>query len=356
MYLESLGADPRVFALFESHAARGLILARVAVSQHHQYRLLAESGELEATPSGSLWHHAADSAQMPVSGDWVAARTINESHAIVEAVLPRKTLISRRAAGKRADEQAIAANVDLVLLVCGLDHDFNLRRLERYLALVSESGADAIVVLNKSDLCIDLPSRLDETAAVARRHPVVATNTTTEEGLRGLLPFLTGAKTIALLGSSGAGKSSIVNKLLGDNRFAVGEVREHDSRGRHTTTRRELMPLPGGGAIIDSPGMRELQLWATQNSLDQTFDDIAEIVSRCKFRNCSHSGEKGCAVSIAINEGLIAGERWSSYCKLLAEVKRHEEATDYRARSQRKNRDKAIERQIRAYYRLKGSL
>jgi ribosome biogenesis GTPase len=349
MFLESLGADACVRSLFQPYSARGLVLARVALSTHDRYRLLSEPGELEAEASGALWYQT-PRAGMPVAGDWVAARLSGPRQAIVEAVLPRKTVFSRRAAGRREDEQPLAANIDLVFLVCGLDADFNLRRLERYLTLTAEAGAGAVVVLNKADLSPDVDARVAETAAVARDVPVVTSSTRTPHGLDSVRSWLAYGRTIALLGSSGVGKSAIVNGLLGEERLRTGAVRASDGRGQHTTTFRELIPLEGGGALIDTPGMRELQLWAGQDSVDQTFSDIAEIAAGCRFRNCSHSGEMGCAVARAIAEGVLSGDRWQSYRKLSAEARRHEEITGYKAAAEKKKL-KAIHKGIRAFYR-----
>lgn len=353
MFFESLGADACVYTLFQPYAAQGLTLARVAVSQRNQYQLFTAAGELPAEASGALWHRTPNRAGMPVTGDWVAARVIDPSQAIVEVVLPRKTVFSRRAAGRREDEQPVAANIDLTFLVCGLDGDFNLRRLERYFTLTAEAGTEAVVVLNKSDLCPDIEARLRETAAVARGVPVVPATTRTPHGLDEVRAFLRPGRTVALLGSSGVGKSAIVNCLLEEERLRTGAVRESDSRGRHTTTHRELIPLPNGGAVIDTPGMRELQLWASQESVDQTFDEIAAIAAACRFRDCSHSGESGCAVARAIAEGAVSEERWTSYRKLTAEVRRHEEMTNPVAAAERKKRDKAIHKSMRAFYRQK---
>jgi ribosome biogenesis GTPase len=355
MSLESLGADAAVFRLFEPHAAQGRVLARVAVAQRDHYQLLTEAGELSAEASGALWYRTPDAAGMPTTGDWVAARVVGTGLAIVEAVLPRKTVFSRRSAGRREDQQPVAANVDLVFLVCGLDADFNLRRLERYMTLASEAGVEAVVVLNKTDLCTNIEARLAEAASVARGVPIVPATTVTPHGMDGLRAFLAYGRTIALLGSSGVGKSAIINALLGEERLPTGAVRESDGRGQHTTTRRELIPLEGGGAVIDTPGMRELQLWAGQASVDRTFGEIAEMASACRYRDCSHSGESGCAVARAIAEGTVSGERWESYRKLTAEAKRHEEKTDRAAAAERKRRDKILHRGIRAFYRLTDS-
>ena len=351
MHLESLGADTTIHGAFETYAAQGLVLARVAMAHRDQYRLYTELAELAAEPSGALWYRAPDRASMPVVGDWVAARIVAPDQAIVEAVLPRRSCFSRRAAGRREEEQPLAANIDLVFLVCGLDGDFNLRRLERYLTLAAESGASAVVVLNKADLCDDLPARLAGTAAVATGRPVVSLSARDGDGLEGLTAFLAPGRTVALLGSSGVGKSNIVNRLLGEERLPTAEVRPSDSRGRHTTTRRELVPLAHGGALIDTPGMRELQLWAGQESVGRAFEEIAEIGATCRYRDCSHSGEQGCAVARALEDGTIASERWESYRKLLGEARRHEHMTDPLAALEHKKKLKAMFRAQRQHYK-----
>jgi ribosome biogenesis GTPase / thiamine phosphate phosphatase len=355
MSMESLGADTAVQRAFQPYAAQGLVLARVVTSQRDLYRLITAAGEIHAEASGALWYRTPGRSGMPATGDWVAARVVDPLQAIVEAVLPRKTLLSRRAAGRRDDEQPIAANIDLVFLVSGLDGDFNLRRIERYLTLTAESGAGAVVVLNKADICTDLDARLAETAEIARGAPVVPASTRVPGGLDGLRAFLAYGRTVALLGSSGTGKSTIINCFLGEERFRTGDVRESDSHGRHTTTHRELIPLAAGGALIDTPGMREIQLWAGQESVDLVFREIAEIASGCRFRDCSHSGETGCAVTRALAEGMVSDERWQSYRKLIAEARRREETTDRAAAAERKRKNKTMQRAKRAFFRLQDS-
>jgi ribosome biogenesis GTPase len=293
-----------------------------------------------------------DLNQVLVQFDKMLRRLVGEdigpAQALVEAVLPRRTCLSRCAAGSGIDEQPLAANVDLVFLVCGLDGDFNLRRLERYLALTAGSGASAVIVLNKADLCSDLAGRMVETAAIARSTPVVAASAVDPCGLDDLRRFLTKGSTVALLGSSGAGKSTIANRLLGEERFRTAEVRKGDSRGRHTTVRRELTPLPCTGALIDTPGLRELQLWTGRESVDAVFDDVAAVAEGCRFRDCTHSGEPGCAVAAALDRGEVDSGRWASFRKLRAEAEWHESMADPLSALERKRKWKSIRKQARA--------
>lgn len=349
MFLERLGADQAVYGAFSSYAQQQMVLARVAIAQRDLYYLYTEDGCAHAEPSGRLYYRTPGRSSLPVTGDWVAARVVGPEQALVEAVLPRRTCLSRRAAGSRNEEQPLAANVDGVFLVCGLDGDFSLRRLERYLALVATSGASPVVVLNKADLCADLAGRIVETAAVARSAPVVAASTLDPRGLDALRRFVKPGATIALLGSSGVGKSTIANRLLGDERFRTAEVRMRDSRGRHTTARRELVPLPHTGALIDTPGLRELQLWAGPESIDAVFDDITAIAENCRFRDCTHSGEPGCAVAAALERGQVDTDRWASFQKLRAEAEWHEAMADPLAALERKRKWKAIHKQARAF-------
>ncbi len=357
MLLESLGADARIFGAFQSYAAQGLLLGRVALSQRDRYHLDTESGELAAEPSGALWYRAPDRAAMPVAGDWVAARSVAPGQAIVEAVLPRRTCFSRRAAGTREEEQPVAANIDMVFLVCGLDGDFNLRRLERYLTLAAQSGAEPVVVLNKSDVCAEADARRAEAASVAGAMagaaPIVICSAREAAGVDALAAFLRPGRTVALLGSSGVGKSTIVNRLLGEERLPTREVRLSDSRGRHITTHRELVPLDAGGALIDTPGMRELQLWAGEESEERAFADIAGLAEQCRYRDCSHAGEPGCAVAEALAAGTLPLERWESYRKLRSEAQRHEILADRVAAQERKRKLKRMHQAAREFYKFR---
>jgi ribosome biogenesis GTPase len=347
--LTAIGLNDRVRTAFQPHAAKGHTLGRVSAVHREQYRIYTSQGEMKAEAIGALLYRAEHASDLPAVGDWVSAQLIGADEAMIHAVLPRSTGFSRRAAGDREQEQMIAANVDLVLIVCGLDHDFNPRRIERYLILARESGAEAVIVLNKADLCPEPEARIAEVSCIAGDTQIVATCAVSAEGIRPILPLIGPGRTVALLGSSGAGKSTLVNQLLGEQRQPMQEVRESDSRGRHTTTHRELLPLPTGGALIDTPGMRELQLWAGFDSLDSAFSDVAELAQQCHFRDCAHGVENGCAVQTALGEGTLAPERWQSYLKLRAEIAFHERKTDVNAAQAQKLKWKKIHKAMRVH-------
>ena len=344
--LAALGWSPSRAEEFVPHAAAGCVPARVAAQHRGGYVVYAESGERPAEVAGQLRHAALGAADLPAVGDWVAVQdTPAADAATIYAVLPRRTVFSRKAAAE-AVEQVVAANVDVVLLVGAFGPDLNVRRLERYLAAGWDSGADPVIVLNKSDLADDLAGATAEVEAIAFGVPVLVVSAVDGTGLVGLARHSEGNRTVALLGSSGVGKSSLVNRLLGSERQDVEGLRA-DGKGRHTTTYRELIPLPGGGLVLDTPGMRELGLWQAGDGVDQSFADVVELAADCRFGDCAHRGEPGCAVLAAVADGRLAAERLESYRKLLRELRHLELKGDPRARAEARKRRRRFARSLR---------
>jgi len=352
--LIALGWTLRFEALFEPHREAGLIPARVSLEHTHIYRVLTGGEEWLARVVGRLRHNASSRADFPGVGDWVAVEPPSQAgDARIKAVLPRFSRFSRRAAGDPTEEQVVAANIDTVFIVGGLDHNFNPRRIERYLMVAWESGATPVIVLNKADLVDDPDGAVEEVRALAPAvdvHAVSARRPETLDLLRGHLGL---GRTGALLGSSGVGKSSIVNSLVGHDLIRTHQVRESDSRGRHTSTHRQLVTLPGGGLLIDTPGMRELQLWDT-GSLSETFTDVTDLAAQCRFRDCRHRDEPGCAVTAAVASGELPEARLESFRKLDAEREHAARQQDERALIERKRQGRVGAKALRKHLKDKG--
>lgn len=328
---------------FEGFRADGYTPGRIALEHKHMYRVYTEQGELLAEVSGKLRHQARSREDYPAVGDWVALQIRpSEERAIIHGVLPRFSKFSRKAAGNTTEEQIVAANVDTVFLVNALNQDFNVRRLERYLILAWESGATPVVILSKADLCGDAQAKAAEAESVAPGVPVHVVSSTSSMGLAELAPYIAEGQTVALLGSSGVGKSTLVNRLYGQDVQATAGIREDDGRGRHTTTHRELVLLPEGGLLLDTPGMRELQLWEADEGMSAGFRDVESLALECRFQDCTHRREPGCAVQEALRRGKLDRGRYGSYLKLQRELAFLSRKEDARMRLQERSRRKQI--------------
>lgn len=298
-----------------------LIPCRITLEHRNLYQVLGEAGELVAEVTGKFRHQSQSRADFPSVGDWVAVKIRPGEHrASIHAILPRKSSFSRKVAGLETDEQILSANIDTVFLVSGLDGDFNLRRIERYLTLAWESGVNPVLILNKADICPNIEERLSQVESVAFGLPVHTISAKEKQGLEVLSEYLGRGQTATFLGSSGVGKSTLINSLLGSELLKVREIREDDSRGRHTTTSRQLIILPEGGIVIDTPGMRSVMLWADEEGLKKAFDDIEELASRCRFGDCKHDTEPGCEIKQALEDGTLDPKRYHSYLKQQKEL------------------------------------
>ncbi|UCE66353.1 MAG: ribosome small subunit-dependent GTPase A [Candidatus Zixiibacteriota bacterium] len=331
MNLIDLGWNDFFKAHFESIDTRDVIPARIAVQQKDRYIILCEKGEFQSEVSGKYRHKALSKADYPTVGDWVSITIKPDGDgAVIHSLLPRKSKFSRKAvlAGGpkygdgKTEEQVLSANIDTAFIVSGLDGEYNLRRLERYVAVAWDSGTSPVVLLNKSDLCDDVDAIVSEVESTVIGAPVHSVSALITDSLEILKGYFGKGKTVSFLGSSGVGKSTIINSLLGYNRQKTGEVRESDSRGRHTTTYRELILLPEGGILIDTPGMREIEIWGDEDDLSKAFDDIEELATQCRFNDCGHGNEPGCAVNEALESGKLDPNRYQNYLKLQKELRR----------------------------------
>ncbi len=327
MTLDDWGWSPFFAEQLAAQNQSGLLPARVIRGEKNYFRVWSEQGELTVRFAGKIRHQAEGRVGLPVVGDWVLVKPQPDQRGVIQALLERKSSFARNLPGRRKgkgreriEQQVIAANIDLVLIVTGLDRDFNLRRIERYLTLVGGSGSEAAVLLNKSDLCDHAETRKTQVEEIAAGVPVHLCSARDPRQLDFIFDYLQPGRTLPLLGSSGVGKSTILNGLLGEERQKIGAVSDAVGKGRHTTTHRELFLLPQGGILMDNPGMRELHLWGEEEDLAESFTDIEELATACRFNDCQHRSEPGCAVSAAVVNGLLSAERLASYQKLKAEL------------------------------------
>lgn len=362
MNLNRLGWEAQFAQQFEEiNTDHYCLPARVIYAQRQLYGVVSERGQFQAQVSGRFRYQAASVADFPTTGDWVGIRVNREDAtdqnvAIIHFTLPRKTWLSRKAPGEKIEEQLICANIDRAFLVSGLDRDFNLRRIERYLSSIWEGGAEPVIVLNKVDLCHDLEAKMLDIGTVSFDLPVICTNALTGVGLEQLDEYLAEDKTVAFIGSSGVGKSTLINQLLGRKAQVTRELRS-DGKGRHTTAHRELFLIPGKGMVIDNPGMRELQLWAHEERVGDTFAEIEYLAEQCRFSDCRHLSEPGCAVLREVVAGNLDPKRLSSYLKQKQELEhlsRTESLTSkgrYNLRRQESRRwEKAIQHNFKDRY------
>ena len=324
------------------------LIGRIMLEHKHSYRVATEEGELLATVSGNYAHNAYARDHYPAVGDFVlVSKMPGEDRAIIHHLFERKSKFTRKMAGSQIDEQIVATNVDIVFLTMSLNADFNVRRLERYLVAAWDSGATPVIVLTKADLCDDVAHYVSEVESVAFGVDIVVVSALDGSGLDAVKAYVREGKTIALLGSSGAGKSTLVNALANSELMKVSDIREDDAKGRHTTTHRELIVLQDGGCIIDTPGMRELQLWDQDGSLTTAFSDIEKYASNCRYRDCTHKKEPGCAVNEAIRSGELNASRLTSFNKLQRELAYMERKANIQSRIEEKNKWKKISKQIK---------
>jgi ribosome biogenesis GTPase len=349
--LAVLGWTQRLDDAFTALARRDLIPARVAAMHRGRLDLIAADGPLAGTPSGRLVHTAADATELPAVGDWVAADPVT---GLVAAILPRRGGIARAAGDGRAEAQVLAANVDVVLAVGSLNRDLNLRRIERFLTLAADARAEALVVLSKADLSDDPAGDAGRVrAALGGEVPVLAISVVDGTGTDALAEWLRPGRTAVLLGSSGVGKTTLLNHLTGESRATL-PVRASDDRGRHTTSHRELVPLAGGALVIDTPGLRLPRIWDQASGLSTVFADVESLAAQCRFRDCSHSGEPGCAVAEAVADGRLAADRLRGMEKLAREEAALAARRDARLRSERRRETKQVTREMRRRYRDRG--
>ncbi|MBV1758606.1 MAG: ribosome small subunit-dependent GTPase A [Dethiosulfatibacter sp.] len=337
--LKEWGLDD--FVLKQISQSELSFLGRIVTEGNKIYKVITKEGMITGEVSGKAMYDASGTDDFPAVGDWVLLDRLDgqSGNAIILKVLQRKSKLSRKVAGKRFDEQIIATNIDTIFITMSVNNDFNIRRLERYLTIVWDSMAVPVILLTKIDLCQNIDDKMLEIEEVSPGVDIITTSAVTGEGVNQITKYLGPGKTVAFIGSSGVGKSSIINYLKGEKIMAVKELR-NDDKGRHTTTHRQLVPMASGGVIIDTPGMREIQIMDVETSLDKTFTDVEVLAKNCRFNNCQHQSEPGCAINEALEDGTLDRSRWENYIKMKKEIDYFIRKTDKKAESEYWNKIK----------------
>ncbi|MBS4539530.1 ribosome small subunit-dependent GTPase A [Clostridium sp. D2Q-11] len=351
MSLINLGWNDFFQDYYNSYGDDNLTVGRISAEYRNHYEVITEIGEIKGEISGKLRYTIETKSDFPVVGDWVVINRLDNNFAIINDVLPRKSMFKRKAPGNKIEEQILASNIDYIFIVTSLNQNYNLRRIERYVTISWESGAIPVVILSKSDLCDDKENKIIEVENIAPGVDIHAISAMTGKGVENLSKYVKEGNTICLLGSSGVGKSTLVNRLIGEDTMDTGDIRLDDGRGKHTTTHRQMMNIPEGGLIIDTPGIREIALWDGDNGIEEAFKDLEILSNKCKFTDCKHESEPGCAITQAINNGSLAKERLDSYKKLQRELRYIERKQNRKLQLEEKKKNKSLNKYIKAHKR-----